>query len=244
MRRSLAVFTLALFAPSVCLAQRVRTDSTFLSGFSWRSVGPANMGGRISDIEANPQNPKVIYVAAATGGIWKTVNAGTTWTPVFDRYPCHSVSELAIAPSDTSIVWAGTGEEDSPNSISPGCGVFKSTDAGRTWTYVGLRETQSIGRIVIDPQDPNVVYVAAIGHPWGPNPDRGLYKTTDGGQNWNASTSSATARASWTSRWTPRITTGSGRARGSGHARRTRCGAAGQAPASGSPPTPVRRGAG
>jgi len=184
MRRKLAVLALVLLAPAALPAQRVRTDSTFLDAFSWRPVGPANMSGRISDIEANPLNPKVIYVAAATGGIWKTVNAGTTWMPVFDRYPCHSVSELAIAPSDTSIIYAGTGEEDSRNSLSPGCGVFKSTDAGRTWTYMGLRETQAIGRIMVDPQDPNVAYVAALGHAWGPNPDRGLYKTTDGGQNW------------------------------------------------------------
>jgi photosystem II stability/assembly factor-like uncharacterized protein len=142
------------------------------------------MGGRVSDIEANPLNPKVIYVAQATGGVWKSVNAGLTWTPIFDATGVHAVSELAIAPSDTSIIWAGTGEEDSRNSISPGAGVYKSSDAGRTWTFMGLRETQAIGRILIDPRDPNTVYVAALGRPWGANRERGLFKTTDGGQTW------------------------------------------------------------
>lgn len=110
----------------------MRPDSALLTALRWRSIGPANMAGRVSDIEANPRNPKVFCVAYATGRVWKTVNAGTTWQPIFDNTGAHSVSELAIAPSDTSIVWAGTGEEDARNSISPGTGVFKSTNGGRT----------------------------------------------------------------------------------------------------------------
>ncbi len=182
MRRPLLLLG-CLLVPAVAAAQS-RPDSAFLAAFPWRSIGPANMSGRVSDVEANPLNPKVIYAAFATGGIWKSVNAGTTWTPIFDRTRVHAVSEVAIAPSDTSIIWAGTGEEDSRNSISPGEGVFKSTDAGRTWTYMGLRETQHIGRIAIHPTDPNIVFVAALGRAWGPNPERGLYKTTDGGRTW------------------------------------------------------------
>lgn len=170
----------ALLLPATAAAQ----DSAFIASFPWRSVGPANMSGRVSDVEANHLNPKVIYAAFATGGIWKTVNAGTTWTPVFDRTGVHSTSELAIAPSDTSVIWVGTGEEDSRNSISPGEGVFKSTDAGRTWTPMGLRETSHIGRIVIHPTNPDIVFVAALGRAWGPNRERGLYKTTDGGRTW------------------------------------------------------------
>ncbi|MBI1723791.1 MAG: glycosyl hydrolase, partial [Gemmatimonadetes bacterium] len=149
MRRTLALFTLALLTPCFAFAQRMRPDSALLTALRWRSIGPANMAGRVSDIEANPRNPKVFYVAYATGGVWKTVNAGTTWQPIFDNTGAHSVSELAIAPSDTNTVWAGTGEEDSRNSISPGSGVFKSTDGGRTWTNMGLRESHHIGRILV-----------------------------------------------------------------------------------------------
>jgi len=184
MRRFLTLLGLVLLLPAPAFAQRMRADSAFLAQMRWRSIGPANMSGRVSDVEAIPANPKVIYAAFATGGVWKSVNAGTTWAPVFDGTGQHSVSELAIAPSDTNVIWAGTGEEDSRNSISPGAGVFKSTDGGRTWTNMGLRETQHIGRIVIHPTNPNVVWVAALGRAWGPNRERGLYKTTDGGTTW------------------------------------------------------------
>src|SRR5213595_2433855 len=121
---------------------------------------------------------------AAAGGIWKTTNAGTTFRPVFENEKCVSMGELAIAPSDTMQVWAGTGEEDSRNTISPGCGMFKSTDGGLTWKRMGLEKSGAIGRIVVNPKDPNIVYVAALGQAWSANPERGLYKTTDGGQTW------------------------------------------------------------
>jgi photosystem II stability/assembly factor-like uncharacterized protein len=184
MRRILTILGLAALLPAPLLAQRMRADSAFLAQLHWRSIGPANMSGRVSGVTANPLNTKVIYAAFATGGVWKSVNAGTTWTPVFDRTGAHAASEVTIAPSDTSVVWVGTGEEDSRNSISPGNGVYKSTDGGRTWTNMGLQQTQHIGRIVIHPTNPNIVWVAALGHAWGPNPDRGLYKTTDGGATW------------------------------------------------------------
>jgi hypothetical protein len=142
------------------------------------------MAGRVTDIEPVPGNPKVFYVATATGGIWKTVNAGTMFFPVFDKERVISMGDIAIAPSNPNIIYAGTGEEDSRNSMSPGGGIYKSTDAGRTWKLSGLEATQQIGRIIVDPVDPNIVYVAALGHAWNSNPERGLYKSSDGGATW------------------------------------------------------------
>src|SRR4051794_6898878 len=159
-------------------------DSTLLAGFRWRNIGPANMMGRVSSVAGIPSPSRTFFVAAAAGGIWKTTNAGTTFRPVFDNEKCVSMGELAIAPSDTTQVWAGTGEEDSRNTISPGCGIFKSTDGGLTWKRVGLEKSGAIGRIVVHPTNPNIVYVAALGQPWSANAERGLYKTTDGGQSW------------------------------------------------------------
>jgi photosystem II stability/assembly factor-like uncharacterized protein len=160
-------------------------DTTVLSAFRWRPIGPANMGGRITDIEGISSPSKTFYVAAAAGGVWKTTNAGTTFRPVFDNERVASLGDLAIAPSDTNVLYLGTGEEDSRNSISPGGGVWKTTDGARTWKFIGLGETQQIGRIVVDPRDANVVYVAALGHAWGANRERGLYKSTNGGQSWD-----------------------------------------------------------
>jgi Sortilin, neurotensin receptor 3, len=162
-------------------------DSVTLAGFRWRAIGPAVMGGRVTDIEGVPGNPKVFYVATATGGIWKTINAGTMFVPLFDKERVISMGDIALAPSNPDIIYAGTGEEDSRNSISPGGGVYKSTDGGRTWKQMGLEATQQIGRIVVDPVDPNIVYVAALGHAWNSNPERGLYKSTDGGATWKLS---------------------------------------------------------
>lgn len=177
------VLLLALAAP-LAAQSTSQLDSAFLDGFRWRSIGPANMSGRITDIEGVPSPAKTFYVAAAGGGIWKTTNNGTTFRPVFDVERVIAMGDIAIAPSDTSVIWAGTGEEDSRNSISPGRGVYKSTDGGMTWQLMGLEETQAIGRIVIHPTNPDIVFVAALGHPWGTNEERGLYKTTDGGETW------------------------------------------------------------
>ncbi|HEU4642091.1 MAG TPA: hypothetical protein VFS44_06515 [Gemmatimonadaceae bacterium] len=159
-------------------------DSVTLAGFRWRNIGPANMGGRVADIVGIPSPSKTFYVAAAGGGIWKTTNAGTTFRPVFEHERVVSMGALAIAPSDTNQVWAGTGEQNTRNSISPGGGIYKSTDGGNTWKLMGLEATQQIGRIVVHPTNPNIVYVAALGHAWGPNKERGIYKTTDGGRTW------------------------------------------------------------
>src|SRR6266513_91453 len=135
---------------TVITGEGITLDSTLLAGFRWRAIGPANVGGRVSSVTGIPSPSKTFFVAAAAGGIWKTTNAGTTFRPVFDNEKCVSMGELAIAPSDTTQVWAGTGEEDSRNTISPGCGIFKSTDGGLTWKLVGLEKTGAIGRRVVE----------------------------------------------------------------------------------------------
>ena len=162
----------------------MEVDSTTLAGLRWRNIGPFNFQGRVSDVTGIPSPSKTLFVAAAAGGIWKSTNNGQTWRPVFDNQRVISMGMLAIAPSDTMQVWAGTGEPNSRNSISPGGGVFKSSDGGLTWSSKGLEKTQAIGRIVIHPTDANIVYVAALGAIWNANKERGLYKTIDGGQNW------------------------------------------------------------
>jgi len=172
------------------LATTLRTqtpDSATLASLKWRSIGPVNMAGREVDVEGDPKNPKVFYVAGAAGGIWKTANAGTTWVPLWDHAPIASMGDIALAPSDPKIIWAGTGEQNSRNSVTPGYGVYKSVDDGATWQSMGLEKTQHIGRIVVHPTNPNIVYVAALGAQWTSNPERGLYKTVDGGKTWTMS---------------------------------------------------------
>jgi photosystem II stability/assembly factor-like uncharacterized protein len=150
----------------------------------WRSIGPANMGGRVADIAGLPGDPSTYYVVPANGGIFKTVNGGVTFTPIFDKQDIASVGAIAIAPSDSNVIWAGTGEGDPRNSASFGIGVFRSTDGGLNWTHLGLADTERIKRIRVDPKNPDVAYVCALGHAWGPNDERGVFKTADGGQSW------------------------------------------------------------
>jgi len=180
-----AVTPVLLVLATVANAQT--PDSATLKGLRWRSIGPVNMAGRITDVEAHPSQPKTFYVAGATGGIWKTVNAGTTFAPLWEKSPIASMGDLAIAPSNPKIVWAGTGEEDSRNSVAPGYGIYKSVDAGVTWQAMGLEKTQHIGRIIVHPTNPDIVWVAALGALWGTNAERGLYKTIDGGKSWTLS---------------------------------------------------------
>src|SRR5215212_6747191 len=163
-------------------------DPSLLSPLRWRSIGPAATGGRVDDIAVGrtPGTPDAIYVATASGGIFKSTNQGTTWSPVFDRVDAMmSIGDVTVAPSNPAIVWVGTGEANNRQSSSWGDGVYKSIDAGRTWTNSGLAETRHIGRIVIEPANAEVVYVAAAGHLWGSNSERGVFKTTDGGRSWN-----------------------------------------------------------
>src|SRR5437016_8318178 len=135
----------------------------------FREIGPATMGGRIDDFAVVESNPDIIYVGTASGGVFKTRNGGTTWEPVFDDQTTSTIGAIAVAPSDPSIVWAGTGEANNRQSSSWGNGVYKSTDGGRTWQHVGLADSHHIGRIVVHPTDPNTVWVAAAGHLWGPS---------------------------------------------------------------------------
>ncbi len=176
-------FLLTTLPAAVAAAQR--PQATWPDSTSWRHLGPAAFGGRIDDIEAVAQDPRIIFVGAASGGVFRSVNNGVTWEPVLDRYAnTLSVGDIAIAPSDRNIVWVGMGEPNSRQSSTWGDGVYRSLDGGTTWQHMGLRETQTIGRIVIDPRDPNTVFVAALGHLWGPNEQRGLYRTRDGGKTW------------------------------------------------------------
>ncbi len=150
----------------------------------WRSIGPANMVGRISDFEALDDDFTQVLLASASGGVFKSVNAGTTWTPIFDTYGSASIGDVAFFQKDPNIIWVGTGEECVRNSVAWGDGVYKSTDGGKTFARMGLETTQTIARVLTHPTDPDVVYVAASGHPWGYTGDRGLFKTTDGGATW------------------------------------------------------------
>jgi photosystem II stability/assembly factor-like uncharacterized protein len=159
-------------------------SEVMLRNLRWRSVGPAHPSGRVTDIAVPKGQPFTIYCATATGGVWKTTNNGTTWQPVFDREGSGSIGAMAVSESDPNVVWVGTGEANASSYSSWGDGVYKSTDAGKTWTHTGLRNTHHIGRIVIDPRTPDVVYVASVGHLWGPSAERGLFKTTDGGKTW------------------------------------------------------------
>ena len=154
---------------------------------TWRSVGPAVMSGRVVDVAIVETDPRVWYVASASGGLWKTANSGSSFEPVFDHAATISLGDVTVAPSDPNVVWVGTGEPNNRNSSSFGDGVYKSTDAGKTWTNMGLKDSHHIGRIVIDPKDPNVVYVAAVGRLWGHNKERGVFKTTDAGKTWTHS---------------------------------------------------------
>ncbi len=159
-------------------------DENLLKGILWRNIGPANMGGRIDDFAVVEDQPHIIYVGTASGGVWKTINNGITWEPIFDKEEVSTIGDIAVAPSNPDIVWVGTGEANNRQSSSWGNGVYKSTDGGKTWKHMGLRDTHHIGRIIIHPSNPDIVYVAAVGHLWGPNKERGLFKTTDGGKNW------------------------------------------------------------
>jgi photosystem II stability/assembly factor-like uncharacterized protein len=158
-----------------------------LKNLRWRLLGPAYFGGRISDIAVPRGQKYTVYCAAASGGIWKTVNNGTTWEPIFDNQGTGSIGCIAISSKNPNIIWAGTGEPIAASHSTWGDGVYKSIDAGKTWTHMGLKDSHQIGKIIIDPEDLNIVYVAAVGHLWGANSERGLYKTTDGGKTWNKS---------------------------------------------------------
>ncbi len=154
------------------------------NGLRFRSLGPAFTSGRVIGFAVDPNNASKYFVASASGGVWKTVNNGTTWTPVFDREGSYSIGCIALDLKNPLTVWVGTGENNSQRSVSYGNGVYRSDDGGKSWKNVGLKTSEHIGRIAIDPKDSNIVYVAAQGPLWGPGGERGLYKTIDGGKTW------------------------------------------------------------
>ncbi|HVS36237.1 MAG TPA: hypothetical protein VMS17_11700 [Gemmataceae bacterium] len=179
-RPSWPIAVLLLFG----LAASAAAQPSLLDALAARPIGPANMGGRIVDIAVPEGQPDVWYVAAATGGLWKTTDGGDSWAAVFDQQDTLSLGAVAVAPSDPNVVWVGTGEANARNSASWGDGVCKSTDGGKTWKNMGLKESRQIGRIVVHPTKPDIVFVAVAGRFWGPSKERGLYRTIDGGASW------------------------------------------------------------
>jgi photosystem II stability/assembly factor-like uncharacterized protein len=187
-RRGLLIaFTLMGLVAIEIVAQPPSSDQVsagLLAGLRWRDVGPMR-GGRTYGVAGHADQPDTFYFGSVGGGVWKTENAGRTWIPIADEgIPIGSIGAIAVAPSNPNVIYVGTGEPDIRSQHSYGIGMFKSTDAGKSWTHIGLDATEHIGRVVVDPANPNRVYVAALGRVYGPNPDRGLYRSTDGGANW------------------------------------------------------------
>jgi photosystem II stability/assembly factor-like uncharacterized protein len=175
-----------LLSAAVATAAPPKYDDKTFAGLELRGIGPALVSGRVVDIAVDPRDTRTWYLAVACGGVWKTTNNGTTFTPVFDDQGSFSIGTVTIDPNDSLTVWVGSGENNSQRSVAWGDGVYKSTDGGKSWSNAGLGKSEHIGRIVVDPRDSNIVYVAAQGPLWGPGGDRGLYKTIDGGKTWKA----------------------------------------------------------
>ena len=176
----IAIVGLSLLAPVVAGQQY---DPSLYSGLHWRMIGPFR-AGRVNAVSGVIGQPETFYFGSVGGGVWKTTNAGRTWTPVFDSASSASIGAIGVAPSDPNIVYVGTGEADMRDSIQFGDGMYKSTDAGKTWKRIGLENTRQIGRVLVDPKNPNIVFVAALGHAYAANPDRGVYRSRDGGATW------------------------------------------------------------
>jgi photosystem II stability/assembly factor-like uncharacterized protein len=186
-----AVLILILGSQYQALAQQTpspspekMTETKALEALSWRSIGPSNMSGRVADVEGVPGNPNIIYVGSASGGVIKTTNGGVSWTPIFDKQNTLSIGDIALEPNNPDVVWVGTGESNVRNSVGFGDGVYKSVDGGKTWKHLGLKDTNTISRVLIHPTNPDIVYVAAVGHAFGANEERGVFMTTDGGATW------------------------------------------------------------
>lgn len=167
------------------LASGQKTDMTLFNGIKPRNIGPGGMSGRVTAFAADPRNENVFYIGTASGGLWKTVNAGTTFTPIFDGEAVSSIGSLAVDPVHPEIIWAGTGEGNPRNSVTGGYGIYRSLDGGQTWKCMGLELTRYIHRIIIDPVNPDIVYAGAIGNPWAPHKERGVFRTRDGGKTWS-----------------------------------------------------------
>ena len=175
---------LLLVAPALNAQSSAPINSKALTDLQPRVIGPAVTGGRVQDVEAVPSDPSIIFVASASGGLWKTTNRGVTWKNVFATMGVSTFGDVAIAPSDPSVVYAGTGEQNNRQSTSWGNGIYRSDDGGESWRHLGLTETRHIGKVEVHPSKPDVVYVAALGNLWAPSPERGVFKSTDGGDSW------------------------------------------------------------
>jgi photosystem II stability/assembly factor-like uncharacterized protein len=183
MRNSISTILLSLCFFSIVRSQQIDLAKNFKS-LKPRNIGPAGMSGRITAIDAVWTDPEIIYVASASGGVWKTTNGGASWKPVFEEQPIQNIGSIAITQSNPSVVWIGTGEGNPRNSVSLGEGIYKSLDGGKTWKCMGLTKTRNIHRIIIDPDNPDIIYAGAIGNPYAEHAERGLYKSTDGGESW------------------------------------------------------------
>lgn len=181
--RALGVLAVVIAASGWWVEAQQAADPSMYAGLKWRNIGPFR-GGRVNGVTGVPGQPHTFYFGSVGGGLWKTTNAGRTWLPVFDSQPIASIGAVTVAPSNPNTVYVGTGENAVRSQITFGNGMYKSTDAGKTWTHIGLEKTRQIGRVVVDPRDPNIVFVAALGHVYGPNPDRGVFRSKDGGATW------------------------------------------------------------
>ncbi|HYK88077.1 MAG TPA: hypothetical protein VE398_04875, partial [Acidobacteriota bacterium] len=159
-------------------------DQKLIQGMKWRLVGPFR-GGRVLAVTGVVGEPSTYYMGAVAGGVWKTTDGGNNWAPLFDNQPVSSIGSIAVAPSNHNIIYVGSGEACIRGNISYGDGVYKSTDGGRTWKNMGLRDTRHIGAVIVDPANPDIVFVAALGHAYGQNAERGVFRSTDGGNTWS-----------------------------------------------------------
>ena len=186
MRRLLSLLLSSAFVLPLCAApaSAQSLSGALFSQLQWRNIGPFRAGRAIT-VTGVPGDPDTFYFGAVGGGVWETNNAGRTWQPIFDKEPVASIGAIAVAPSDRNVLYAGSGEADMRSDIQQGDGMYKSIDGGKTWSHIGLDDTRQIGRIAVDPKDPNVAYVAALGHQYGPSAQRGVFKTTDGGKTWS-----------------------------------------------------------
>ncbi|HET7558113.1 MAG TPA: hypothetical protein VFK08_08585, partial [Rhodanobacteraceae bacterium] len=188
---ALLSFGVSVFAATAALPRTAHAEThataraaSSFGDLHWRLIGPFR-AGRTLAVTGVPGQPKHFYSGSVNGGVWETHDAGRTWNPIFDEQDVGSIGAIAVAPSDPNVIYVGSGEADMRSDIAQGDGMYKSTDGGKTWSHVGLTDTQQIGMIRVDPRNANTVFVAALGHPYGPNAQRGVFKSTDGGKTWN-----------------------------------------------------------